>query len=187
MWANYSVVELDIGELGEACRALRCVVEGTTAKGAGAEGTGAGTGERKGVLLDVDVLERLVAAVTKSPVRGEGDEEEPAEQRHEQLPGHVQDLSSELSSHSSHPPCRSSRHIHGSSCGKPSIPVRSRRIWTRIGARTQGGLVAGDGLDVAEWHVVVGELADVLRGYGLRVEGLGAGKWRMQARSVVRS
>jgi hypothetical protein len=54
MWANYMIVAMDVGELSEACRALGRVVEERASK------DGAGC-------VDVEVLDRLVNAVTRTP------------------------------------------------------------------------------------------------------------------------
>ena len=52
MWNNYMVVAMDVGELSEACRALGRVVEERSAKDGAS-------------CVDVDVLDRLVNAVTR--------------------------------------------------------------------------------------------------------------------------
>ncbi|KAG8781837.1 hypothetical protein FRC16_002778 [Serendipita sp. 398] len=53
MWSNYMVVSVDVGELAEACRALGRVVEERSEK----EGKES---------VDIEVLERLISAVTRS-------------------------------------------------------------------------------------------------------------------------
>src|ERR1700760_4543488 len=53
MWSNYMIVTMDVGELSEACRALGRVIEMRSEK------DGAGS-------VDIEVLERLVGAVTRS-------------------------------------------------------------------------------------------------------------------------
>ncbi|KAM0791201.1 hypothetical protein ACM66B_005683 [Microbotryomycetes sp. NB124-2] len=58
MWYNYMIVAVDVGEMSEACRALGRITEMRVAK----EGESA---------IDLDVLERLVDAVTK-PLDDEG-------------------------------------------------------------------------------------------------------------------
>lgn len=63
IWVNYMVVAVDVGEMSEACRALGRIVEMRAAK----EGEGS---------IDLEVLERLVDAVTRADeeevVVGEG-------------------------------------------------------------------------------------------------------------------
>lgn len=56
MWQNYTIVCMDLGELGEACRSLSRVVEELSGK----EGADA---------VDLDVLEHLVKAVVDPPTR----------------------------------------------------------------------------------------------------------------------
>lgn len=61
MWYNYMIVAIDVGEMSEACRALGRIIEMRVAK----DGEGA---------IDLEVLERLVDAVTK-PLETEEDDE----------------------------------------------------------------------------------------------------------------
>ncbi|KAK4053889.1 hypothetical protein OIO90_003726 [Microbotryomycetes sp. JL221] len=64
MWYNYMIVAVDVGEMSEACRALGRITEMRVAK----EGEAA---------IDLDVLDRLIDAVTK-PLDDEGHATEPA-------------------------------------------------------------------------------------------------------------
>ncbi|KAE8216642.1 hypothetical protein CF327_g226 [Tilletia walkeri] len=59
VWANYMIVSVDAGLLGEACRAFARVVELRTAS--------AKTEQEKVAAVDFDVLDRLVEAVTRAP------------------------------------------------------------------------------------------------------------------------
>ncbi|KAG8829553.1 hypothetical protein FRC17_006406 [Serendipita sp. 399] len=63
MWSNYMVVSVDVGELAEACRALGRVVEERSEKDGKAS-------------VDVEVLERLISAVTRSADLDESSEKE---------------------------------------------------------------------------------------------------------------
>ena len=56
MWNNYMIVSMDVGELSEACRALGRVVEERSSKDGAS-------------CVDVDVLDRLVNAVTRASAK----------------------------------------------------------------------------------------------------------------------
>ncbi|EEB99479.1 hypothetical protein MPER_00837, partial [Moniliophthora perniciosa FA553] len=53
MWSNYMVIAVDVGELAEACRALGRIIQLTNNKGT--------------AVVDEDVLDRLVNAITRAP------------------------------------------------------------------------------------------------------------------------
>jgi hypothetical protein len=68
MWSNYAMVAVDLGENTEACRALTRVVE----ERADADGEGC---------IDIEVLDRLVASVTRAPSPGSAEEKALEEQQ----------------------------------------------------------------------------------------------------------
>ncbi|KAI0071840.1 TPR-like protein [Panus rudis PR-1116 ss-1] len=177
MWSNYMIVAVDVGELSEACRALSRVVEERAAKDGAA-------------CVDEDVLDRLVDAVTRAPsnsdeaVEGDGNASSNPNKGHG-LYRRVQDLFD---------------RVILPRVSSPRIFRARARLYTWQGQwedavnaylNAYRGGVAGT-MEKGETDVErfregareVEEILDVLRNFGPRVEGL---KWRLQARSIVRT
>ncbi|GJE87502.1 TPR-like protein [Phanerochaete sordida] len=169
MWNNYMVVALDVGELAEACRALARVVEERAAK----DGAAA---------VDEDVLERLVDAATRGEPEGEGAGAGPSRAG---LLRQVTDLLERVIL-----PRVSSVRIFRA---RARLLMAQGRWEDALGAHMEayragaaGTLEAGE-TDAARWREgvkEVEEIVDVLRNFGPRAEGY---KWRLQARSVLRT
>jgi hypothetical protein len=171
------IVAVDVGELGEACRALAMVVEETNAK-AGAK------------CVDEDVLDRLVVAVT----RGMGEDADAAVNGNGQAHGrglewNVQDLLERVIL-----PRVSSTRIFRAYA---RLLTHQRRWEVALKAymdsyrcTAAGFMERGQTTDVETWRQAVGEvedIVDVLRNFGPRVDGEGKGRWRLQAKSIVRT
>lgn len=181
MWANYSVVAVDVGELAEATRAIGRVVDAT-------EG-------RLGV--DEDILDRLVDAVT----RGAQDKEEAQDPENPYAsadPNGSRTLSKPLFA-----------LFERTLLPRLSTPRLFRAYgrlltWARrwpealqahmdcYRAGKAAGLSKGDVPDKEEWEEAireVEEVVEVLREFSGKIEGEngGSNKWRSQARGLVRS
>ncbi|PFH50405.1 hypothetical protein AMATHDRAFT_47904 [Amanita thiersii Skay4041] len=218
MWYNYMVVSVDVGELFEAARALGRVVEETS-------GSGSGSGRSGGVVLDADVLERLVDAVTKDAVgTAEAVQQGEQQQQQQQSSGGLSRTVTQLFEQTILPRVSSDSrvfHAYGrlmTHQGRWGDAVKAYMDAYRNrsgGAGTWGVVVAspvkvvsGDqesssgaggeevGGEVQRWREAVREVegvVDMLRNFGPRAqeeqegEGTAGGKWRMQARSVVRT
>ena len=173
MWTNYMIVAVDVGELAEATRALsRIVVQRAEKDGA--------------ACVDVEVLERLVDAVTPVPLKQQPDDNiaRSANEGHGLLP-RVLDL------------------FERTLLPRVSSPRISRayaRLLTWQGRWTdalkahldayRGGLagqITKSETDVVKWREAVEEvvdIVDVLRNFGPRAE---ESRWLFQARSIVRT
>ncbi|GLB34262.1 putative tetratricopeptide repeat [Lyophyllum shimeji] len=180
MWSNYMIVAMDVGELAESCRALGRVVEQTSGK-LGADS------------VDIDVLERLVNAVTRAAANPE---DAAAEQ------GAVS--STALNPNDGHGLFRSvSTLIERTILPRVSSPRIFRAYgklltwqerWEEALAAYLDGYRSGRAgtmergeTDVEKWREAVGEvedIVDVLRNFGPRAAG---SRWRLQARSIVRT
>ncbi|VDB90478.1 unnamed protein product [Peniophora sp. CBMAI 1063] len=180
MWMNYMIVAMDVGELAEAARALGRIVEERAAKN-GADA------------VDVDVLDRLVDAVTRAPadadeaVEGAGTARDAVFNPNE---GHgllrrVTDLFERVIL-----PRVSSPRIFRARArllmwqGKWEEAIQAHMDAYRAGVA--GRMEKGE-TDVVRWREGVEEVVeavDVLRNFGPRVEGL---KWRLQAKSILRT
>ncbi|KAG9127425.1 hypothetical protein FRC07_013989 [Ceratobasidium sp. 392] len=192
MWQNYIIVAVDVGELSEACRALGRLVELRAEK----EGSAS---------VDVEVLERLVDAVTRAPpdeddVGPDGQRVRNSDEGHGLFPG-VYDLFTRvvLSRVSD------SARIYRAWARLLSWRARSttathlKVTWSEVLKAHMDAYRAGVGSDPAvetdleRWREGVdeiGEIVDVLRNLGPRAEeegGSGGGKWQFQARSLVRT
>ncbi|KAH9939307.1 TPR-like protein [Epithele typhae] len=200
MWANYTVVAADVGELGEACRALARVVE------ARADRDGAGA-------VDADVLDRLVDAAVRElqdpdaaqGVAGGGDGDENAQAsdaaargvRTAGLPRRVD----ELFTRTILPRVASARISRArarllAAQGRPADALAAHMDAYRLGPA--GAFERGE-TDAGVFRAAVDEVADavdVLRNFGPRADadaGVGDGQakakvnWKLQARSVVRT
>ncbi|KAG6841288.1 hypothetical protein C0991_012458 [Blastosporella zonata] len=182
MWSNYMVVAMDVGELAESCRALGRVVEETSDKN-GADS------------VDIEVLERLVAAVTRASGNpedaavegGEGTAEGAAQNPNE---GHgLLGSVSRLFERTLLPRVSSPRVYRAYARlltweGRWEEALKAHLDAYRGGVA--GSMQRGE-TDVKKWREAVGEveeIVDVLRNFGPRVEG---SKWRLQGRSIVRT
>ncbi|KAG6917666.1 hypothetical protein DXG01_001641 [Tephrocybe rancida] len=180
MWSNYMVVAMDVGELAESCRALGRVVEETSDKN-GADS------------VDIEVLERLVAAVTRAPVNPEDAVEGKAEaQPAAQNPNEGHGLLRTVSNLFERVllPRVSSPRVHRAYArlltweGRWEEALKAHLDGYRSGV---AGMMERGEADVERWREAVGEveeIVDVLRNFGPRVEG---SKWRLQGRSIMRT
>ncbi|CAE6519891.1 unnamed protein product [Rhizoctonia solani] len=194
MWQNYIIVSVDVGQLSEACRALSRLVELRV--------------EKDGVAsVDVEVLERLVDAVTRAPP-----DEEPTDGQSEQVrnpdEGHglfprVHDLFSRVIL----PRISNSPRIYRAWARLLAWRARSRdathlkATWTDVLTAHMDAYRAGIGSDsraetdigkFKEAVTEITELVDVLRNLGPRAQEEGTGdknvaNWQFQARSLVRT
>ena len=176
MWYNFMIVAMDVGELQEACRALGRIVEQTSDK-AGA------------LTVDEDVLDRLVDAVTRAPA----DPEEAATQE-----GAISNPNE------GHGLYRSVLNLFERTLLPRLSSPRIFRAYARLlswqnrweeaikayldayRCSAAGTFEKGE-TDSAKWREAVAEveeIVDILRNFGPRVEGY---KWRLQARSIVRT
>ncbi|KNZ72689.1 TPR repeat-containing protein C19B12.01 [Termitomyces sp. J132] len=177
MWSNYMVVAMDVGELAESCRALGRVVEETSDK-MGADS------------VDIDVLERLVAAVTRAPTNSEDEGAEGGEVVHN--PNEGRGLLGSVS--------RLFERILLPRISSPRVFRAYARLLTWEGrweeavktyldsyrSGVAGAMQKGE-TDVERWREAVREveeIVDVLRNFGPRVKG---SKWQLQGRSIVRT
>ncbi|EMD40347.1 hypothetical protein CERSUDRAFT_121133 [Gelatoporia subvermispora B] len=180
MWYNYMIVAMDVGELSEACRALTRVVEERSAK----------DGE---ACVDEDVLERLVDAVTRAPanpdeaVEAGGDAKSAVRNPNE---GHgllrrVTDLFERtILPRVSSPRIFRARARLLTWQGRWNDAVDTYLDGYRCS--TAGMMEKGE-TDVEKWREAVnevGDMVDILRNFGPRVEDY---NWKSQARSIVRT
>jgi hypothetical protein len=160
---NYTIVAMDVGELAEACRALGRVVEERAAK-VGPES------------VDADVLDRLVDGATRDAQSvNEGPE----------LLRRVEDLFVRIIlPRVSSPRIFRARARMLVAQGKLPEALEAYMESYRVGVA--GQMVVGE-TDVERWREGVREVEDiydVLVNYGPKVEGC---KWKLQARSIVRT
>lgn len=178
MWANFSVVAVDVGELAEAARALGRVAECRAAKDGAA-------------CVDLDILDRLVNAVARAPPRaedaGDGDAAAAAfspNEGHGLLP-RVRDLLERVLL-----PRVSAPRIFRAYARLLTWQARyADALAAHLDAYRAGpaGTMEKGETDVAKWREAVADVVDVvdvLRNFGPRVEG---SRWRSQARSIVRT
>ncbi|KAJ7217293.1 hypothetical protein GGX14DRAFT_440944 [Mycena pura] len=171
MWYNYMVVAVDVGELAEAARALGRVVEMR-----GAEG------------LDEDVLERLVTAITRAPaVDPAAAASTPNEGRALLRP--VTHLLEDIVL----PRVSSSPRVFRAYArlltweSRWDDALKASMDAYRCSA---AGTIQKSETDVEKWREAVRDVEDVvdaLRNFGPRAKDAGPTKWRLQARSVVRT
>jgi tetratricopeptide (TPR) repeat protein len=189
MWTNYMLISMDVGELSEACQALGRVVELRAEK----------DGSK---VVDIDVLDRLVGAVT----RGENDESGTS--------GGVEDQVEDPKTRITHGLERQvtelfSRTILPRISSSPRIFQAYARLLTHkeqwVGAleahlnayRTSVGSDTTVETDIARWREAiteVEEIVDILRNLGPKaLAGHGTPdspqtqNWDFQAKSIVRS
>ena len=168
---NYTVVAMDVGEFAEACRALGRVVEERAAK-MGAES------------VDTDVLDRLVDAATRaSPNETDGIVTSPNEGHN--LQRRVEDLFTRIVL-----PRVSSPRIFRARArllvSQGRLPDALEAYLEGYRAGVAGQMEAGE-TDLERWREAareVEDIYDVLVNYGPKVEG---SKWKLQARSIVRT
>jgi hypothetical protein len=183
MWNNYMVVSLDVGELSEACRALGRVVEERSVK----DGASA---------VDLDVLERLVDAATRAPPNKSSSSEggdvgaeigiNPNEGRG--LLGRVLSLLENIIL----PRVSSPRIFRAygrllTSQGRWEDALKSYLDGYRVGVA--GTMEKGE-TDVVKWREAVQEVEDIvsiLTNFGPRANAENNKKWRVQARSILRT
>ncbi|KAJ3772666.1 tetratricopeptide repeat domain 27 [Lentinula raphanica] len=193
MWSNYMIIAVDIGELAEACRALGRVIEETTNK-------------PDGVMLDEDVLDRLVNAVTHVPFDSQEAREAssaPSDQAQLALnpnEGHgllprVLDLMDRVVL-----PRVSSVRVFRAYARLMTWMGRwedSMKAWMDAYRESDAGKLARGEIDTLDdagrgiWRDAVAEveeIVDILKNIGVRLEASGSTKkWRLQAKSIVRT
>ncbi|KAL0579900.1 hypothetical protein V5O48_002071 [Marasmius crinis-equi] len=192
MWGNYMIVAVDVGELAEACRALGRVVQETSNKG--------------NTVIDEDVLDRLVNAVTRAPsnpddaveTSADGGEVKPIvnpNEGHGLLP-RVLDLFDKFIL-----PHVSSTRVFRAYARLMTWQSRwddALKAWMDAYRESSAGRIARGEIDVTggtardtwiDGVSEVEEIVDVLRNLAPRIEsGSGSGKkWRLQARTIVKS
>ncbi|KIK61655.1 hypothetical protein GYMLUDRAFT_58718 [Collybiopsis luxurians FD-317 M1] len=196
MWSNYMIIAVDIGELAEACRALGRVIEETSNK-------------PDGVVLDEEVLDRLVNAVTRAP-------SDPAEAvaSSENASSEVKPVLNPNEGHGLLPrlvdlfertilPRVSSARVFRAYARLLTWQGKweeTMKAWMDAYRESEAGKLSRGEIDVAGavddtgrriWRDAVGEveeIVDILRNVGARLEASGSTKkWRLQAKSVVRS
>ena len=168
---NYTIVAMDVGEFAEACRALGRVVEERATK-VGAES------------VDTDVLDRLVDAATRAPPDGT-DSVVLSPNEGQNLLRRVEDLFARIIfPRVSSPRIFRARARLLVSQGRLSEALEAYLEGYRAGVA--GRMEAGE-TDLERWREGVREVEDihdVLVNYGPKVEG---SKWKLQARSIVRT
>ncbi|KAF8489480.1 TPR-like protein [Russula emetica] len=171
MWMNYTIVAMDVGEFAEACRALGRVVEERAAK-VGAES------------VDTDMLDRLVDAATRAPPN-ETDSIVLSPTEGQNLLRRVEDLFARIIL-----PRVSSPRIFRARArllvSQGRLPEALEAYLEGYRAGVAGQMEAGE-TDLERWREGVREVEDiydVLVNYGPKVEG---SKWKLQARSIVRT
>lgn len=171
MWMNYTIVAMDVGELAEACRALGRVVEERATK----------VGSQS---VDEDVLDRLVDAATRAPP----DESDGGAHNPNEGPGllrRVEDLFVRIIL----PRVSSPRIFRARArllAAQGKLPQTLEAYLEGYRAGIAGQMEAGE-TDLERWREGVREVEDiygVLVNYGPKVEG---SKWKLQARSIVRT
>lgn len=171
MWTNYTIVAMEVGEFAEACRALGRVVEERAAK-VGAES------------VDEDVLDRLVDAAMRPPPNDSGNtvvtpnEGQGLLRRVEDLFGRV------ILPRVSSPRIFRARARLFVSQGKLSEGLEAFLEGYRASV---AGKMEGGETDLERWREGVRDVEDiydVLVNYGPKVEG---SKWKLQARSILRT
>ncbi len=169
------IVALDVGELSEACRALARVVEERSTK------DGASS-------VDEDVLERLVNAATRAEAdhsTEDGESGNVPNLPNEGLVRQVTDLFERVIL----PRVSSPRIFRARARLLTSQGRWEEALKTYLNAYQSGpaGTMEKGETDVQKWREAVREvedIVDVLRNFGPRVDGY---KWRLQARSVLRT
>lgn len=168
---NYTIVAMDVGEFAEACRALGRVVEERAAK-VGAES------------VDTDVLDRLVDAATRTS-SNETDSIVLSQNEGQNLLRRVEDLFARIIL-----PRVSSPRIFRA---RARLLVSQGRLSEALEAYLEGyragvaGKIEAGETDLERWREgvrKVEDIYDVLVNYGPKVEG---SKWKLQARSIVRT
>ena len=200
MWYNYMIVCVDVGELAEAARALGRVVEETSGRSVAASGPK----EDTEAVLDLDVVDRLVDAVAKGSTGSAEVATVPSidEGEAENVPRESTGLSrtvANLFENTLLPKISSSPRLFRAYArlmtilGKWDDALKAYLDAYRVGIAGTWGSDSGqkqkenDGPTMFKVAVKeVEEIVDVLRNFGPRTEG-GDKRWKMQARSVVRT
>ena len=175
MWMNYMVVSMDVGEFTEACRALVRIVERRADK----DGSSS---------VDEDVLDKLVDAATRSAAEAETEPSEVQQQR-SWTPKELLKRVTELLDNTILPRVATGRVFRARARlytfhadYESAIRLHMDAYRLSVAGSTEKGE-----MDVDSWKVAVTEveeIVDVLRNFGLKIEGY---KWGLQARSIVRN
>lgn len=174
MWNNYMIVSMDVGELSEACRALGRVVEERSSKDGAS-------------CVDVDVLDRLVNAVTRASAKPDEESDNTSSNPNggRGLLRRVTDLFERTIL-----PRVSSPRIFRA---KARLLTWQGRLEDALNAYLEAyrngvaSTIEKGETDVGRWREGVSEVeetVDILRNFGPKVEGF---KWKLQARSIVRT
>ena len=173
------VVSMDVGELQEACRALGRIVDQT--------------GDKLGAdSVDEDVLDRLVDAVTRAPSKREDAIANSGS-------GGV------LNPNEGHGLYKNVLGLFERSILPRMSTPRIFRAYARLGtwqhkwedaikayldgyrSSSAGTIEKGDNTDLVKWRDAISEvedIVDILSNFGPRIQGY---KWKVQARSIVRT
>jgi hypothetical protein len=180
MWYNYMIVAMDVGELQECCRALSRIVEQT--------------GDKAGSLaVDEDVLDRLVDAVTRTPIDPNGTQSQDeiasaASQNPNEGHGLFQNVLRLFES--TLLPRLSSPRIFRAYARLQSWQSKwDEAIKAYLDAYrcSFAGTIEKGETDTTKWREAVTEveeMVDILRNFGPRVEGY---NWKLQGRSILRT
>ncbi|KAF8338435.1 hypothetical protein F5887DRAFT_982811 [Amanita rubescens] len=200
MWYNYMIVCVDVGELAEAARALGRVVEETSGRSVAASSPE----EDREAVLDLDVVDRLVDAVAKGSA-GSAEVEAASsvdEKEAENVPRESTGLSrivTNLFENTLLPKISSSPRLFRAYArlmtvlGRWDDALKAYLDAYRVGIAGTWGSDSGQTQEEEDEPSrfkaavkEVEEIVDVLRNFGPRTEG-GDKRWKMQARSVVRT
>lgn len=186
MWSNYMIVAVDVGELAEAARAMRRVAEHT----ASTLSSGEGGEKRKGPVVDEDVLDRLVDAATRTfeeaglATNGSGQYNAPL------LKPVLSLIEDTLLPLTSAPRVFRAYARLLTAQGRWDEAIKAHLDAYRAEQTVKSEEEEGSTEKFREDVRRVEDVVDVLRNFGPRVdeEGEGkGGKWRGQARSLVRA
>jgi len=180
MWYNYMIVAMDVGELQESCRALGRIVEQT--------------GNKAGSLaVDEDVLDRLVGAVTRTPVDPEEthsqDEIAPAASQNPNEGYGLYRNVLRLFESTLLPRLSSPRifRAYARLLSWQSNWDEAIKVYLDAYRCSIAGTIEKGETDPTKWREAVTEveeIVDILRNFGPRVEGY---NWKLQGRSILRT
>ena len=198
MWYNFMIVCVDVGELFDAARALGRVVEETGGRSAAASGPDE-------TVVDLDVVDRLVDAVAKgSAGSAEAAETSVDEKEAKNVPREPTGLSrtiTDLFENTLLPKISSSPRLFRAYARLLTIQKKWDDALKSYLNAYRVGIAGTWGSDSSQAHEVKGgatkfkgavkeveEIVDVLMNFGPKAEEAGGdNRWKMQARSIVRT
>lgn len=197
MWYNYMIVCVDVGELFDAARALGRVVEETGGRSAATSGS-------EETVVDLDVVDRLVDAVAKGSVGSAEAESSVGEKEAKNAPREPTGLSRTITGlfeNTLLPKISSSPRLFRAYArlmtiqGKWDDALKSYLNAYRVGIAGTWGSDSGQAHEEKGGAVKfkdavkeVEEIVDVLMNFGPKAEEAGGdNRWKMQARSIVRT